>query len=514
VTESVDVLIVGSGPVGCAFARVLSETRPELRVLMVEAGPRVTEPPGVHMKNIRDDRERLVAQVRSQGPGFSAEAVEATAARTRQVPDGRFARPGTFYVDPEAAAEQRPNTLPVAALSSNVGGMGLHWTCACPAPAGDELVSYVDGAEWQAGLADAQRVLSVTPDAFPVTIEGRAVLDALGAEFDGELPEGRRVQAMPLACRVKPDGTRHWAGADVILGELLTSPAPAFELRAETLCCAVLVEGGQVTGARLRDLSAEATYTVAANAVFAACDGLRTAQLLFASGVRPRALGRYLNDHIQLIGPAAIDTRHIARAAAREALPARREHDLDPLVGVFWIPYSDGHPVHGQVMHLDMSPVTIGPRAEALAGRIVDVAYFIPKEPRPGDRVRFSPTELDVYGMPKMQISHALSERDHAGIATAAALQARAIAALGSAVPGYPSRVLPAGSSLHYQGAVRMGQTDDGTSVCDVYGRVWGVRGLAVGGNGVIPTATGSNPTLTSVAHAVRAARRLAAQLP
>jgi choline dehydrogenase-like flavoprotein len=73
--------------------------------------------------------------------------------------------------------------------------------------------------------------------------------------------------------------------------------------------------------------------------------------------------------------------------------------------------------------------------------------------------------------------------------------------------------VMPPGSSLHYMGTVRMGPADDGTSVCDTYSNVWGVPGLLVAGNGLIPTANSCNPTLTSVALAVRGADALCERL-
>jgi choline dehydrogenase-like flavoprotein len=74
-------------------------------------------------------------------------------------------------------------------------------------------------------------------------------------------------------------------------------------------------------------------------------------------------------------------------------------------------------------------------------------------------------------------------------------------------------RLMPNGSSLHYQGTMRMGQADDGTSVADPWSRVWGFDNLVVGGNALIPTATTMNPTLMSVAIAVRGARKVAEQI-
>jgi choline dehydrogenase-like flavoprotein len=88
-----DVLIIGSGPVGSAFARLIPSS---LRVTMIEAGPLAAEPPGVNVRNI-DDELAVEARRRSQGP---AAAPEAGSAVPVQVQGTITARDGTYLVDP------------------------------------------------------------------------------------------------------------------------------------------------------------------------------------------------------------------------------------------------------------------------------------------------------------------------------------------------------------------------------------------------------------------------------
>jgi choline dehydrogenase-like flavoprotein len=51
--------------------------------------------------------------------------------------------------------------------------------------------------------------------------------------------------------------------------------------------------------------------------------------------------------------------------------------------------------------------------------------------------------------------------------------------------------------------------TNSETSVVDTYGAVRGKSNLWLGGNGVIDKGTACNPTLTSVALAVRSSRKI-----
>jgi choline dehydrogenase-like flavoprotein len=166
------------------------------------------------------------------------------------------------------------------------------------------------------------------------------------------------------------------------------------------------------------------------------------------------------------------------------------------------------------MMFSPVSPVPLpeGSRFRDNAAGYVGMGWGIRKWPRPEDRLTFHDDEPDENGLPGIRIAYELTDREEADFERARKHQARAAAALGEFVDGMP-KVMPAGSSLHYMGTVRMGPADDGTSVCDSYSRVWGVPGLVLAGNGLIPTANSMNPTLTSVALAVRGATALAGEL-
>ncbi|MBU6529626.1 GMC oxidoreductase [Streptomyces mayonensis] len=494
-----DVLIIGSGPIGSTYARVLTEENPDLSILLVDAGPQLTSVPGVHVKNIAGIERRRRAQAMSQSEHADEAETARIIATEGKPPTPDTARPGTAYLDPSAAAAMPPTAMHAAAMSTCVGGMAAHWTGACPWPQGTEMPEFIDPQEWDTALERAQHILQVTQDAFATSPVGEAVCSALAKEFDAELPLDRRVQPMPLAVTVKPDGTLYWTGTDIVLDRLATDPPSTFELRSETLCRSLLVEEGRVTGARLKDLRTGETYSQEAKVVVVACDGIRTPQLLWASGIRPEALGRYLNDHTQVMAGVALDPEKVPGAYAANRV-------TDPLVGVHWVPYSEAHPYHGQLMQMDLSPIALADGAKDDGTQVIGMGYFVPKDISADDRLVFSETETDRFGLPQVHTEYTLTKKDHADIARVTAVQQRVADALGRFAPGREPMLMPPGSSLHYQGTFRMGVAEDGTSVCDPSCRVWGFDNLFVGGNGVIPTPTAGNPTLTSVAHAVRSA--------
>ncbi|MCG8915761.1 GMC oxidoreductase [Actinokineospora sp. PR83] len=469
-----DVLIVGSGPVGAAFARTLVEGGRE--VLMVDAGPQLSRRPGAHLKNgfaYQRNHERFGALVRAHLHPLAPAA------------------PGPAEADAMISLEAGVATYAV-------GGMATHWTGVTPRHHPRvERADTLPAEEWDALYTDAEVLLGTRADLSEGAASHRAVLAALRAEYT-ELPDPYRVQHLPMAARRDPDHPAlvHWSGADTVLGPLADGH-PRFTLREQHLCRRLVREGPRIAWAEVEDLMTGQPLGVAADTVVVACGAVLTPQLLHASGLRPPALGRYLTE--QPVGFCQVVLRDEVVGPA--PFP---DGDGDPNV---WIPVSQERPWHCQV-HRDLPYDGALPHPEVDDRLVVDLRWFGLVDPVRDNRVRFDDHARDAFGLPAPRFEFTLSAADRERQRRMVRDLRRAAGALGPYLPGSEPRFVLPTLPLHIAGTVRMGH-DERTSVVDRDSRVWGVDNLVLGGNGLIPTGNASNPTLTSVATALRAARRL-----
>ena len=109
---------------------------------------------------------------------------------------------------------------------------------------------------------------------------------------------------------------------------------------------------------------------------------------------------------------------------------------------------------------------------------------------------------MDDYGVPELEVEFSYSAKDK-GVWRMGEGVKRALEASQATQTSLSS--LTTGLVYHDMGTCRMGY-DPATSATGPYGQIHGVQGLYVADNSVIPTSGAANPTLTTVALAIRTA--------
>ena len=504
--RDVDVVIVGSGPAGSTYARMISDQAPHATVLLVDAGPAITTPPGRHSSTIADAAERDRAKAMSQGP-FESDGRPVEAAAADQEQPGL--RGDGLFLMSDGDADTRD--FPAGSASSNVGGMGSHWACCCPRPSGTERIDCIPTGDLDRAFLQAERLLDVSAARFDTPVNGY-VRDTLGSVFNPGRPTVLAVQSMPVAGSRSGD-TPVLHGPAVILQDVFQRPRTNATLLQNTRARRVVVEQGRAAGVELEDVDTGQAATIRARWVVVAADALRTPQLLFASGIRPPALGRHLNEHamlalmVELTGTDLEPTRSTEGGYALSNGPFASAGD-----GITWIPFTGpDFPCSVQILHINGHTLPPSLSARTTGRPVIAAAAFVAKDVQWDDRVEFSETELDWAGLPRMYFHYRLTALDRSRIATAQSVVTK-ISEIGKPL-SEEVMSLPAGSSLHYQGTYRLGPRNDGTSVCDPNSEVWDVANLFLAGNGLIPTETAANPTLTSVALATIGAEEIVRRL-
>lgn len=494
-----DVLIIGSGMMGAAAARCLRDERPDIRIGMIAGGPAMGPRIGQHRHDVADPD--VWAQYNKR-VSSGVQAFYTGVGPTNGVgPSITEAAPGMYHL---GDLGEDADEMPGASIAWNAGGMAIHWTAATPFPFGTEIPDFIDPEEWDRDLARSAELLRVNREPYPQTQAGATVGRILGQHFDARAAAGREVQNMPMAVNDNGEIRKERTSPSLIFPPIAEPELdPAFELITDTLATEILHSSGRAMGARTRNIVTGEVGTVEAAQVIVCADTIRTPQLLFASGIRPAALGRHLNEHYFLTGQVNADIEKLDIDLSLLTPPTDREWASDCL----WVPQSGpGQPYQVHIMTKvliddDRTPVGFG----------IGIEYYVKTEIQPDNRIEFSDDETDAIGMPRIRTHFQYTDADRDALELARADQAEAARLLGDFDPATESAVLTPGSSLHLTGTVRMGAADDGSSVCDTDGRVWQFENLYLAGNGVLPTALVCNSSLTAMTTAVRAARAVAA---
>ena len=494
-----DVLIVGGGLMGAAVARLLREASADLDLVMVDAGPDIGSVPGQHLHD-SEEPEIWARYNDMMASGIQSEYVVSW--ETGFGDSWLDAVPGMYDIN---ALGEDGAAMPSAALSANAGGMGVHWSAATPAPPREEQPDFIAEEEWEADLAIARRLLRVHTGPYENSELADRVRARLNEILAPELHPEHPVIDMHMALQPAPNGLLERTGPNVIFPAIRTGDDPHFDRQVSAQAVRLELNGDRVVGAWVRTIGETEERLVRAQTTVVCADAMRSPQLLFASGVRPAALGRYLNEHAAFSAMTLVDLE--ALGIAEQDVPV--QHPGEYAVAQYWVPpNAETLPGMGQIMDLAF-------RNEdgSLAGYGTGLTFYVRTDVDTDNRLEFREDASDKFGMPRIRVHFRYSDADKQRFETIRQLVRRLGVELGQFDVENGVKQLAPGASLHYTGTVRMGQHDDGTSVCDPDGAVWGVDALYVAGNGVIPTAITCNSTLAGMVTAVRAARAVLRQI-
>ncbi|KAJ1304639.1 hypothetical protein OPQ81_005780 [Rhizoctonia solani] len=555
-----DVLIAGSGPIGCAFARQIMDNTEdyETNILMIEVGAQDSPVIGRHHKNsikYQKDIDAFVNVIKGALQPVSVPPVSTYMPTLGGDPwypeekkdsDSSHINHDQGLVSPFINLHQKPEkNLPGCAVTRTVGGMATHWTCACPRPHADErgFTPLERPDEFDELLGEAEKMLNVevTTKAFEDSVRHNLVKGILQESYNN-------VADLPLAVR-REEGSHYvtWSGSDTVLGDP-GKWGERFELRSEHKLIGFIRKGtvdltrlskgtGEIEYAYVKDLRKNEYLKVKAMSYVVACGAVCTPQILWNSGfgdhgnkpIELPALGHYLTEQslafCQVVlkreiieGLRSLDSKYLNNnRKLKIELKKAGDNGKDPI----YIPRSDAEPQvtmkytettpwHAQIHRDAFSYGDVGYRVDPRL--IVDLRFFGRQEVLEENYVTFSDEHTDAYLMPQATFHVTRSEKDREGDHRMMTQMCEVAAKLGAFLPGAYPQFMEPGLAQHITGTTRLGKSPK-DSVADENSQVHGHPSLYVGGNNVIPSSTACNPTLTSVAYAIKAARHIAEKI-
>ncbi|WP_063891976.1 GMC oxidoreductase [Paenibacillus sp. Soil787] len=337
----------------------------------------------------------------------------------------------------------------------------------------------------------AERVMNVTNEYARGSSLTEILLDRLQ---QGGFPESRY---LPIAADIHPTkfGEVHsdvfFSSFSLLAKALFLKP---FDLAINARAVQVLVDQGKAAGIKVMSPDMN-SYTLKAKTIVLSTSTYETPRLLLHSGIQGGAVGRYMTNQVFMLAPGKVSRRDFTDIPGTLSILITATPDKPYQIrllgpdGYNWYPSSQEKPFLEELNILLQCFGKIDPRYE--------------------NRVLLNPDRKDEYGVPEIEVQFSFSEAEQAEIQKMVESVKR-ISSVADITLGEIC-LMPTGDLHHTSGTCRMGK-DPSTSVTDLYGQVHGISGLYVADNSVLPFIGSGNPTLTTVALAIRTADHIATQ--
>jgi len=521
-----DICIIGGGITSAMLAQKLLELRPNLNIVVVEAG-------------------RSIFDVQNRGRY-----------RQRALLYGEHPWPDDYIED-----QQGTGTI---SMTMAVGGLALHWGGACNRFSEEDLrlkSMYGLAVDWPIEWSDlekhyceAERRLNVAGEPSPYTEDKRSEpypQPPVPLSYNLQLlkgwaeKSGIKFNGLPMARNLTPHDGRGSCCVFDTCGEICPSGArysPDFTFRQlaepkkialhdRTLVRRLVLDDTKPTIVAARGYHQDRpddpidyrarTFVVASGYAWSSHLLLLSANSRFPDGIANSSglVGRYMNGHKFISASAAIDEQTFPGQNMTHSLISREffrcatdkpfvRHDTR-----VWESSSGRDPrLRSPEGKLLMGDEVMTDWRSRTNGSSVRLRAYLDVHPSADSRLTLDPAKKNRYGDPMPKIEHRL---DEATMARAAATKEHVLGVFNSMAKASNGRIVNTGEGDyldHPGGGCRMG-TDPKTSVCDSYGRTHDHRNLFVVGAPTTPTGGCTNGTLTFVALTLRSAEQIGGEI-
>lgn len=373
---------------------------------------------------------------------------------------GGWQRKIRYYYNPRVSFPV--SGMPGARQCFALGGRSIFWSAVTPRFAPFVFDSWpITYKELESYYNIAEQVMGVGQNRTTLTDR------MLNRLWENGFPEA---QAVPAAV----SGTTPTVTFSSIdfLGMALRSGA--YDLAINTRAVQILTNHRGVVGV-VAATPDKQTYLIRCKNLVVSGSTFETPRLLLYSGIPGRAIGHYLANHSYVYSSGIL------------------RNGLCEQTGAFLLPQTEGRPYQIQ-LHADET---------------VDINLFGYVEPRFENHISLNPADVDEMGIPRIHTTFSYSAQDleviQAMAAAVPSISGLLNIDLTANVYGQTACIYPPGRDYHESGTCRMGE-DPLTSATDRNGQIHGIPGLYIADNSILPSMGASNPTLTTIALAIRTA--------